>query len=131
MRSPEAIAQHYMLGLPVQDAEHSSLIDCLHTLAVCDTTEKYDSIAMRLLSLWETHATHEEEFMRDINFPFIHHHISSHVEVSRTIKFKLYSASKITSLGHTRLLAADIEEVILHHSDMYDRLYADHYRSLK
>lgn len=68
----------YAIGHPVIDAEHQALFNLAHEFAAATGQKDLQRLTMQLYKYTREHFAHEEELMREINYPYARAHVDQH-----------------------------------------------------
>lgn len=125
------------VGVDRLDNEHKSLFTFYNTLAlklsesqVLETHCIPSAIFSDIFDYINNHFEHEEDYMRDINYPYIDQHIQQHEEIVKYIVEFHRGVSDELNLGEAQRLAEFIGKWLVHHIMHTDSKYAEYAKTI-
>ncbi len=117
---------HYKIDINFIQIEHSLILEQLHNcfsgLIENENIKSYLDNACKLLI---AHFKNEEEFMKNIQYPYLLNHSSEHKKVASEY-FKVINTFKINQ-KQNRFLVLSLQESLLKHIDHHDRQIETYY----
>lgn len=117
---------HYTLGIPHLDVEHKKIFELINSVNdSCSRGDKDQELDffMELLAFLPSHMEGEEQFMKEIGYPFIPHHREHHQHINEELSALL----KNFYVRNHKYMLDQLSVLMLRHIDEHDMQYIAYY----
>ena len=112
--------KNYKLGIKTIDDDHKELFTlCNNIYNSTLTNEEVKTMLLNYYDLLFNHFLNEENYMEDVNFPYIDHHRESHRHILEKV-FNAVDNSKTCEIDNRKNVMKIIDDTLVYHIENYD-----------
>lgn len=122
---PEDDFERYKTNIASMDEDHWKMFFHFDVMRQLTSRESLLGEFEILLRHWTCHSSKEEDFMESIKYPYLVAHKVEHGRVSNMLNH--LRSRMLVDFSHILPTLVDrVEEIVRHHMNNYDRLYAEY-----